>query len=194
VSATFQFVDPVTAAAIMAPSNVQIVKSGDPVVMACDATTGDTFKKIDVAAVGGQAAKTASSSSGQIGGTDSGPMNIGRVEVEVATGFASFGYLGTDEFTSVLTGDFSAFDATNANAVGVFLSLNNDCSTQDVMGTDNNTAGTVTFEYTGADVGIGAAGFSAYVCAEINPGNAVVIDDTSAAIVTTFVRGDVEST
>lgn len=196
VSATFQFVDPVTAAAIMAPSNVQIVKSGDPVVMACDATTGDTFKKIDVGAdvPPPQAAKTWFSTNGGIGALDSGYMNMGTVEVEVATGFASFGYLGTDEFTSVLTGDFSAFDATNANAVGVFLSLNNDCSTQDVMGTVNNTAGTVTFEYTGADVGIGAAGFSAFVCAAVNGGNAVVIDDTSAAIVTTFVRGDVEST
>src|SRR5690606_10717154 len=167
---------------------------GDPVVMACDATTGDTTKKIDVAAVGGQAAKTAFSSSGQIGGTDSGHMNMGTVEVEVAAGFASFGYLGTDEFTSVLTGDFSAFDATNAAATGVFLSLNSDCSTQEVMGDVDNTAGTVTFEYTGADVGIAAPGFSAYVCAEINPGNAVVIDDTTTAIVTTFVRGDVEST
>src|SRR5690606_3232593 len=122
-------------------------------------------------------------------------MNMGTVEVEVAAGFASFGYLGTDEFTSVLTGDFSAFDtATNADAVGVFLSLNNDCSTEDVTGDVDNAAGTVTFEYTGADVAIAATGFSAYVCAAVNGGNAVVIDDTSAAIVTTFVRGDVEST
>ena len=197
VSATFQFVDPVTAAAIMAPSNVQIIKSGDPVVMACDATNGDTFKKIDVGAnvPPPQAAKTWFSTNGGIGALDSGYMNMGTVEVEVAAGFASFGYLGTDEFTSVLTGDFSAFDtATNADAVGVFLSLNNDCSTQDVMGDVDNAAGTVTFEYTGADVAIAATGFSAYVCAEINPGNAVVIDDTTAAIVTTFVRGDVEST
>ncbi|MDG6349614.1 hypothetical protein QAA18_12855, partial [Luteimonas sp. 8-5] len=115
--------------------------------------------------------------------------------VEVAAGFTSFGYLGTDEFTSVLTGDFSAFDtATNADAVGVFLSLNNDCSTEDVTGDVDNAAGTVTFEYTGADVAIAATGFSAYVCAAVNGGNAVVIDDTSAAIATTFVRGDVEST
>src|SRR5690606_11973301 len=137
-------------------------------LMACDATNGDTTKKIDVAAVGGQAAKTAFSSSGQIGGTDSGHMNMGTAEAEAAAGSTPFGYPGTDAFTSALPGDSSA--------------------------SVDSTAGTVTFEYTGADVGIAATGFSAYVCAEINPGNAVVIDDTTTAIVTTFVRGDVEST
>ena len=195
IEAAIQFVDPVTASAIMSPSAVTLLKSGDPVVLACDATTGQAQKRIDVGSDPGvQESKTYFSSGGPIGWLDSGYINLGEVSAEVATGFStSFTYLATDEFVTVVTGDFSAFDAANPDAVGVFLSSMADCSTQDVAGTVSNANGTVTFEYTGADVAIAGTGFAMNLCAQVNAGNEVVIDDSNVSVVTTFSRGAVEA-
>ena len=195
IEAAIQFVDPVTASAIMSPSAVTLLMSGDPVVLACDATTGQAQKRIDVGSDPGvQESKTYFSSGGPIGWLDSGYINLGEVSAEVATGFStSFTYLATDEFVTVVTGDFSAFDAANPDAVGVFLSSMADCSTQDVAGAVSVANGTVTFEYTGADVAIAGTGFAMNLCAQVNAGNEVVIDDSNVSVVTTFSRGAVEA-
>jgi hypothetical protein len=192
VSATVQFVDPVTAAAIMPAQSVTLLRSGDPVVLACDAQDGDTQTTIDVGTSDTQAAKTFFSSTGVIGATDTGTINLGSVSAAVDTGFTSFDYLATDEFQTIVSGDFSAFSGAGAGR-DVFLSVNADCSTNDVNGTINNTNGTVTFDYTGADVGIDADGFTAFVCASVPGGNTTVIDASAVSVTTTFIRGDVQS-
>lgn len=191
VVANVQFVDPVTATAIMPASNLAILQSGDPVQLACDSADGETAKRIDVG-VTTQAAKTYFSSTGEIGGADEGFINLGSIGASVATGFTGFAYAGTDEFVTTVNGDFSAFTPTAADRA-VFLSLSATCATQDVVGTVNNANGTVTFDYTGADVTIGATGFTAYVCAQVPAGNTTVIDASQVSVATTFTRGDVSS-
>lgn len=195
VTATVQFVDPVTAAAIMPQGTITLLESGDPVEFACDANDGDVSKRIDVG-VTSQAAKTYFSSSGVIGGANQGYINLGSIGASVAAGF-SFSYLAADEFQTVATGDFSAFTASPAEAGrSVFLSTSNTCSSQDVVGVVNNATGTVTFDYTGADVGMidGSTTFTAYLCASVPSGNETIIDASSVSATTTFTRGDVSST
>lgn len=192
VVATVNFIDPVTATSILPVQSLPILRSGDPVTFDCDANAGDTAKRIDVGTSNGQQPKTYFSSTGAIGNADSGYINLGSLGVSVATGFTSFGFTIADEFTTVVTGDFSAFSGTGAR--DVFLSVNDDCSTNDVNGTINNTNGTVTFNYDGADVGATAAGFEAFLCANVPAGNTVVIDASQVSATTTFSRGDVTST
>lgn len=193
ISATVQFVDPVTAANIMGANNVALLRSGDPVVLACDATDGDTATTIDVGTSETQGAKTFFSSTGVIGLTDTGTINLGSVSASVDTGFTSFDYLGTDEFQTVVSGDFSAFSGAGAGR-DVFLSSNADCSVNVVNGTIDNVAGTVTFDYTLAEIGGDADGFTAFVCASVPGGNTTVIDASAVSVRTTFTRGDVTST
>ena len=193
VNANVQFVDPVTAAAIMPAGIAQILKSGDPVTQVCDAADGDTAKRIDVGVTGTQAAKTYFSSTGAIGLADSGYINIGSVTASVAAGFTGFAYAGTDTFVTTVNGDFSAFTPPSATR-GVFLSTSSVCATQDVVGVVSNPNGTVTFTYTGADVAIAATGYTAYVCAQVPAGNTTVIDATNTAVSTKFTRGSVSST
>jgi cytochrome c oxidase cbb3-type subunit 2 len=122
ITANVQFVDPVTAAQIMAPRSLVILQSGDPIVLECDDADGDSIKRIDVGNTA-QASKTYFSSTGAIGGADEGFINLGSVSASRAAGFTSFAYTGTDQFETVLTGDFSAFNQAGAN---VFLSSAND--------------------------------------------------------------------
>lgn len=191
IVATVNFIDPVTATSILPVKSLPILRSGNPVEFECDATQGDVAKRIDVGTSNGQQPKTYFSATGTIGLADSGYINLGALGVSVADGFTSFGFDGADEFTTTVTGDFSAFDGTNRD---VFLSVNDDCSTDDVIGTINSASGTVTFNYEGSDVGVSPAGFQAYVCAEVPAGNTVVIDASQVSATTTFTRGDVTST
>ena len=192
VKASVKFVDPNTAQDIMTATTVSLLKSGDPVVLACDDESGDTDTRIDVGSSEEQGAKTYFSEEGEIGGLNSGEINLGEVNIEVADDFDSFSYLGTDEFTTVVSGDFSAFDDSNTNAIGVFLSAEG-CSSPLVYGEVNTANNTVTFEYTGDDVGISADGIVMSLCAAVEGGNEVVIDDSSVSVTTTFNRGDVVS-
>ena len=136
VKASVKFVDPNTAQDIMTATTVSLLKSGDPVVLACDDESGDTDTRIDVGSSEEQGAKTYFSEEGEIGGLNSGEINLGEVN------------------------------------------------------TANNT---VTFEYTGDDVGISADGIVMSLCAAVEGGNEVVIDDSSVSVTTTFNRGDVVS-
>lgn len=192
VVATVQFIDPVTANNIMTAQTLPILRSGDPVVLACDATDGDTAKTIDVGVTPAQAAKTFFSPDGTIGSpAQEGYMNMGSITVSIDPAFTSFAYAGTDEFVTTVSGDFSAFAGANGD---VFLSSLADCSTTDVSGTISNANGTVVFDYIGSDMGnFSASGFTAFVCAEVIPGNAVVIDATNVVVSTVFTRGAVSS-
>lgn len=192
IVANVQFVDPVTASAIMPAQSLVILQSGDPVVLDCDAQDGDIAKRIDVGVTATQGSKTFFSSTGVISGADEGLINLGSIDATVATGFTSFSFLSTDEFTTVVNGDFSAFTPPTATR-GVFLSQNIDCSTRDVVGTVNNANGTVTFTYDGAAVAITGTGFTAFVCAQVPAGNTTVIDASAVSEITTFTRGDVSS-
>lgn len=192
VSANVQFVDPVTAAPIMPAGSSQLLKSGDPVLLGCDATDGQPNKRIDVGVTATQGAKTFFSSNGVIGGANEGYINLGSIGASVDPTFTGFAYAGTDEFVTTLNGDFSAFAPTAATRA-VFLSTSATCATQDVVGVVNTTNNTVAFAYTGADVAIAAAGFSAFVCAQVPAGNTAVIDASQVSVATTFTRGDVSS-
>ncbi|WP_330970760.1 hypothetical protein, partial [Lysobacter sp. A3-1-A15] len=88
---------------------VALLESGDPVELSCDATTGDTATRIDVGTTATQGPKTFFTTTGEIGTANDGLINLGQVVVGAATGFDSFAYEATDEFTVVLQGDFSAF-------------------------------------------------------------------------------------
>ena len=68
------------------------------------------------------------------------------------------------------------------------------CSAVGPQGTVNNVNGTVTFTYTGTQVGVTATGFNAFLCAQVPAGNTVVIDSSSVSAVTTFNRGAVSAT
>ena len=192
VVATVQFVDPVTAVQIMPQQTLPILQSGNPVVIGCNTALGETAERIDVASV---PAKTLFSPTGEIGGsaaagTDGETINLGAVTVGRAAGFTSFSYLGTDTFTTVVTGDFSAFAPSTATR-RVFLSSTADCAAPTVIatGTINTANNTVTFNYTGTQAATTATGFNAYLCAQVPTGNAVLIDATAVSAVTTFTRG-----
>ena len=191
VIATIQFIDPVTSAFILTAKTLPVLKSGDPVVLACDTGDGDTAKRIDVGVTATQGSKTYFSSSGAISGADENYINLGSITTEVAAGFTSFAYAGTDEFQTVVTGDFSAF--SGAGARDVFLSTSNICATNDVNGVISNANGTVTFDYVGSDVGINANGFIVFLCANVPAGNTVQIDASAVSETTTFTRGSVVS-
>lgn len=191
INATVNFIDPVTATSILPVQNLPLLRSGNPVEFDCDANAGDVAKRIDVGASGAQAPKTYFSSTGAIGANDSGYINLGAIGGAVADGFSSFGYLPSDEFTTVVSGDFSAF--SGAGARDVFLSTSSTCSVNSVNGVINNANGTVTFTYDGADVGASSSGFTAYLCANVPAGNTVVIDASQVSAVTTFTRGDVSA-
>ena len=191
VIATVQFIDPVTSAFILTAKVLPVLKSGDPVVLACDTGDGDTAKRIDVGVTGTQGSKTFFSSDGSIGGADEGYINLGSITSSVATGFTSFAYAATDEFQTIVTGDFSAFSGTGAR--DVFLSSSATCAVNNVNGVINNTNGTVTFDYVGSDVGITPDGFTVYLCATVPAGNTVKIDASAVSETTTFTRGSVVS-
>lgn len=192
VSAKVTFIDPVTAADLLTDTT-PLLQSGNPVELGCDAEDGDTTKRVDVAETEAHGAKTYFSSSGAIGEADDGFINLGSIGASVADGFSSFRYTSTDTFTTVVSGKFDAFKQAGA---GVFLSVDGTCNTADVTGTINTTNNTVTFTYTGADVGIDepATGFNAAVCAEVPSDNETVIDATAVSATTTFNRGGVSAT
>lgn len=193
VKANVVFVDPGTSLAIMAPDDVVILQSGDPVVQACDDTDGDNAKTIDVGTDNDHLPKTFFSDDGLIGSLNSAYINLGSITASVDSDFSgSFGYTGADEFTTVVTGDFSAFSVSGNNQV--FLSNGSGCTGPGVPGTVNIGAGTVTFNYTGNDISIGPGGYTAYVCAEVAFGNSTVIDASLVSELTTFTRGGTSST
>jgi hypothetical protein len=187
VVANLLFVDPVTSAQILPSGSLPILKSGNPVVQDCDSTAGDTAKTIDVGTDGVHAPKTYFSATGTIGADDAGYINLGSITASVDPAFPSFAYQATDTFTTVVTGDFSAFSAAGNS---VFLASDAGCTTQvGANGVINNANGTVTFTYDNATVGGGAGGYTAYVCAAVAGGNATVIDASSVSVQTTFTRG-----
>ena len=192
VSALVQFVDPVTAAAIMPAGTEPVLRSGNPVVFACSAAAGNTAKTIDVGATAGHPSKTYFSSTGAIGANNSGFINLGSLTNSFNPAFASFGYQPTDSFVTTVTGNFSAFTPTSATR-SVFLSTASNCSTQTVVGVVDNVANTVTFNYTAATVGATPAGFTVYLCALVPVSNTTVIQASAVSESTTFTRGAVTS-
>ncbi len=189
VKATTQFIDPVTATQILAPKSLAILESGNPVSLACDAQQGDLTKKIDVGADANHASKTFFSANGDIAQLDDNQINLGSVDVTADPAFGTFAYTGTDAFVTTVTGPFASFAPVNATR-GLFLSSTADCDSNvglvPVFSAANNT---MTFTYTGADVGIAPTGFSAFVCAQVPNNNAVVIAAGAVSVTTKFTRG-----
>lgn len=191
ITATTTFRDPVSGNEIfgMNAATTPVLRSDNPLVIGCDTTTaGEPEETIDVGVTDTQASKTFFSSTGEIGLSDNGVFNAGSVTAEVAAGFASFTYLATDEFTTVVTGDFSAFDAAGNS---VFLATDNTCATSLVTGVPNVANTAFTFDYTGADLGanFSASGFDVSLCFEVAPGNTAVIDASTVTVTTSHTRG-----
>lgn len=195
VNASIGFSDPGTAQPILVPRVTPILQSGNPLVVACDATTGELAERIDVGVTPTQGSKTAFSSTGAIGVADNGRFNAGTVTAAVAAGF-TFAYAGTDAFKTEVAGTYSAFKgAETAPGSGIFASstfLASDalCTTSLVAGTTNAAADKLTFNYTGATVGITPTGFSAFLCFSVPfPGGTKQIDASVTNVTTTFTRG-----
>ena len=194
IVATVNFIDSGTATSILPVKSLPILRSGNPVEFACAANLGDLSKRIDVSSTAGHPPKTYFSTSGAIGGADSGYINLGAIGTAVGSGFfPSFSFLPTDQFTTVVSGDFSAFSGT-ADVRDVYLSNVASCANKNVNGVINNTSGTVTFTYTNASIGGNNSGFIAYLCADVPLNNTVVIDASQVSAITTFMRGAVTKT
>lgn len=189
VSGQTFFADPISSI-MLSRENVDLLESGNPVVLACDAGAGDTAKRIDVADTsgsGGFASKTAFSADGSLGGaetmaTEAGRFDFGNLAARVDPTFASFGYASTDAFTATVRADAgSTFDAFTS----MFLSAD-DCTTSVLDGVVDG--GTATFDYTLADLGASgtAAGYTLALCGLVD--NATVIDDAAPVTVTTTFR------
>lgn len=186
---TTQFIDPVTTTQILAPKSLAVLESGNPVSLACDAQQGDQAKRIDVGADANHASKTFFSTNGDIAQLDDNQINLGLIDVSADSTFGTFAYTGTDAFVTTVTGPFASFAPVNATR-GLFLSSTDDCDSNvgvvPVFSAANNT---MTFTYTGADVGIAPTGFSAFVCAQVPNNNAVVIAAGAVSVTTKFTRG-----
>lgn len=188
ITGVARFIDPVGASEIGSDTTV-LLQSGNPVQLGCDPTSGDADIRIDVGQQeGGQGSKTYFSSTGEIGMLDADTADLGDVVVTRDASFSSFAYTGTDAFTTVVTGDFSAFDVGSNS---LYLSDDN-CASSIGAAADIDTAtNTATFEYTAADAGFGASGGRLSLCAQVASGNATVIDSTNVSVRTTFERAGV---
>ncbi|GGZ70807.1 hypothetical protein GCM10008101_26460 [Lysobacter xinjiangensis] len=187
-----RFVDPVAGNDLPGSTDTTpLIRAGQAVTADCDTSGGDGQTRIDIARTPGQAPKTYFTTTGEIGSANTGTIDLGDINVGVNEGFNGFEFDAADEFTTTLSGNFSAF---NNAANGIFLDLDSNCSTTDdqIEGTINAAGTRVTFEYTGDDVSIGADGFSAGVCGFVAEGNTRVIQATSVSAQTTFVRGENE--
>lgn len=195
INAAIAFSDPGTAQPILVPRITPVLQSGNPLVVACDATTGELAERIDVGVTPTQGSKTAFSSTGAIGVADNGLFNAGTVTAAVAAGF-TFAYAGTDAFKTEVAGTYSAFKgAETAPGSGIFASstfLASDalCTTSLVAGTTNAAADKLTFNYTGTTVSITPTGFSAFLCFSVPfPSGTKQIDASVTNVTTTFTRG-----
>lgn len=178
------FADPVSASEIVnSRKNVSLLVSGNPVVLDCDGTQGDQAARIDVSN-SPYPSKTHFSPNGQLGNGYSTSFDFGDISASVDSGFGSFAYTGTDQFETVLTAaagtDLSAFSS-------IFLSTDN-CATAITNGNGTISGNTVTFNYTGTDVGITGTGFTAQVCGTVD-GTTVIDDSPTISETTTFTRG-----
>jgi hypothetical protein len=179
-----RFIDPVGATEIGSDTTV-LLQSGNPVQLGCDTTNGDSDVRIDVGQDETQGSKTYFSSTGEIGMLDEDTADLGEIVVTRDASFGSFAYTGTDAFTTVVTGDFSAFDVAGNS---LYLSDDN-CATSIGAVADIDTAtNTATFEYTAADASFGPTGGRLSLCAQVAPGNDTVIDATNVSVRTTFER------
>lgn len=195
ISGQMFFADPVAASEIQGSrKNINLLTSGNPVVLDCDATQGDVNSRIDVSDPNGvfnnygYPAKTHFSPNGNLGGGYSTQFDFGNISASVDSGFGSFAYATTDEFKTVLTAeagtDLSAFSS-------IYLSTDN-CSSAITNGDGTISGNKVTFDYTGGDVGASGTGFTASVCGTVD-GTTVIDDSLSFSETTTFTRGDATS-
>lgn len=191
------FADPVTATELAGSrKDVQLLQSGNPIILACDTSDGDVEKRIDVADTsdeGGYEAKTHFSPDGSLGGAvdpgddlgtpydDTTTFDFGNVSTTVDSAFPAFTYQGTDQFDMTVYGpagsNFAAFD-------DIYLS-NDNCATALESGTISGNE--VTFDFTLADVGGGAAGYDLSLCGMVN-GTTIIDDVNPVRVETTFTR------
>lgn len=187
VTGQVDFIDPVGASVIGGDSTV-LLQSGNPVQLSCDADAGNSFSRIDVGQNESHASKTYFSYNGEIGGLNDDRIDLGDITVEADEAFASFAYTGTDEFTTVVTGNFSAFDVAGNS---LYLAQDSCFGTEVATADINTTTNTATFTYTADDAGFGATGGTLALCARVAGDNETVIDATSVSVRTTFERDGV---
>ncbi|MEO7251220.1 MAG: hypothetical protein ABIW30_01285 [Arenimonas sp.] len=163
----------------LATVNVTFIVTEEGVVVVCDPADGNTAKRIDVAAVGGFAGKTRFSPTGAIGASTVGPGNLyfnaGSIDLstqDLTGGFGGANNSGgnfvfdetADLFSVVVTGtNFAPFNAVGTSD-RVFISVFNDCSTQDAVGTVNAAQTSATIDFVLTDLGFGETGGKAYIC------------------------------
>ncbi|WP_133478188.1 hypothetical protein [Cognatilysobacter segetis] len=181
---TARFIDPVGASEI-GSAVTPLLQSGNPVQLSCDANAGDTATRIDVGQNESHGSKTYFSSTGAIGYLDENTIDLGDVTVDADPAFASFAYTGTDEFTTTVTGDVSAFFAAGNS---LYLSNDNCASPISADVTTNESTGTTTFTYTAADAGFDGTGGALQLCGQVAGDNTTVIDASSISVRTVFSR------
>jgi len=210
VNLTAEFFDSNSTNPILNNVTTPLLESGNPFAFTCNTTglNADTDARIDVG-VGplGEPSKTQFSSDGTIGLADQSTFNAGDIVVAKDAAFASFKFFDTDAFTTKITGSFNAFKgAVTANpaefATTAFLvpGASAACVAANAVGTavTNSAADTITFAYTGADLGpapgalAGPGGsdgpFSMTVCFEVAGANTTTIDASTVTQATTLTR------
>ena len=203
VNATLQFFDPVSTNPILNPIPQPLLVSGNPVSVTCNTANGGMYtnhqEQIDV---GANPSQSLFSYYGPIN-SPSNPaqdvpyFNAGQIQVGVNNALANFGYFlfqPTDQLTTTVSGNFSAFLQAGAS---VFLTTDNNAygscgGTVIATGTLNAGGTQATFNYpVSALGGASSSGGYANLCFRVPNGNLVPIAPTTVTQVTTFTRNGI---
>ncbi|MHB1282914.1 MAG: hypothetical protein ACYCZI_03445, partial [Metallibacterium scheffleri] len=203
VSASLQFFDPVSTNNILTAIPQQLLVSGNPVSVTCDtASTGAYTNHKEMIDVGANPSQTLFSLYGNINSpsnpaTERPYFSAGQIQIGVNNTLANFGYFQfqpTDQLTTTVTGNFSAFLQSGAS---VFLtndnSSYNSCSGTVIATGTLNAGGTIaTFTYPASNLGgFSANGGYANLCFKVPSGNLVPIAPTTVMQSTAFTRNSI---
>lgn len=189
VQGTLQLFDPNTNA-VIAQANATLITRANGVAFQCDTAAGETTKRIDVASDQIVASKTLFTPGPFGGGTDS----FGAIGSALGGNGETFFNAGTIDAIPApsVTFSFAAGDAIDVTVDGtfgaaitnVFLSDNNDCSSQDILGTINVAGTQVSFPTQDPSV-LGT--FPKFFCVVTD--GTTAIDQSTFAVNATFTRG-----
>jgi hypothetical protein len=207
VNLTAEFFDSNSTNPILNNVTTPLLESGNPFAFTCNTagTFADTDARIDVGVTATQPSKTFFSSTGAIGVADQGTFNAGDIVVAKDTAFASFKFFNTDAFSTKITGNFGAFKGAQIGTTANFNTfvvpgVSATCTVANAVGTavTNAAADTITFTYTGADLGPapGAAvapggsdgPFAMTLCFEVAAAGTTTIDASTVTQTTTLTR------
>ncbi|MBW8075929.1 MULTISPECIES: hypothetical protein [Metallibacterium] len=202
VSASLQFFDPVSTNNILTAIPQQLLVSGNPVSVTCAPQNGGSYtnhkEQIDV---GANPSQSLFSQYGNIN-SPSNPasdipfFNAGQIQIGVNNTLANFGYFTfqpTDQLTTTVSGNFSAFLQAGATVFLTTSSNSYSCGGTTIATGTLTAGGTIaTFTYPASALGgAGPGGGYANLCFQVPNGNLVPIAPTTVTQSTTFTRNGI---